>query len=474
MCDLSQADIADMREPVRERLDSTHPLSTKALVFDAFTLVAALSVFGFSLAVQPAWSVDDLTLTLTLALAGMVTMLVATEGNRKAVVRSSRFGLSVDAIWVFAAVLLLPFPLMILATALARWSSASVNLPHAGRVSPSRLVSYISITAISGFVASVIHQSINERVTAGMDSSLREVGAVVVSAVAFSLLSHLLTGVTFALTHGQALRDQRAVTGIIVEVAVLCHGGLVAWAWTKSPAILLLGLPALTLVQRALMHERLEERANRDAKTGVGSIGWWREAANLEVARAGPDRQIGFLALDLDLFKKVNDTHGHLAGDRVLKAVGDVLQAEVRGADKVGRFGGEEFVVLLPGASPHDVAAVAERLRAGIERLRVDVGGQFAQVTVSIGGAVYPLNGVTVNEALQYADRNLYYAKRHGRNQVGMGSAGSGSSDQHAQPEQSAQHSQQPHQPQQPQPPQPPQPPRTVQPAQPAQPAQHR
>ena len=401
-----------------------------------FTLVAALGVLGFSVAAQPAWSMADLTLTLTLAAAGMVTMVLATKGNRKAVVRSSRFGLSIDAVWVFAAVLLLPFPLMILATALARWSSASVNLPHSGRVSLSRLVGYISITAVSGFVASVIHVSINQRQTVGMDSSLREVVAVVVSAVAFSLLSHLLTGVTFVLTSGQVLRDQRAVTGILVEVALLCHGGLVAWAWTQSPAIFFLGLPALILVQRALMHERLEERANRDAKTGVGSIGWWREAANLEVAQAGPSRQIGFLVLDLDLFKKVNDTHGHLAGDRVLKAVGDVLQSEVRGADKVGRFGGEEFVVLLPGASPQVVSVVAERLRAGIERLRIDLDGVVAQVTVSIGGAVYPLNGETVAEVLEYADLNLYYAKRHGRNQVGMGSTGSSSSDQPDQPDQ--------------------------------------
>jgi diguanylate cyclase (GGDEF)-like protein len=81
------------------------------------------------------------------------------------------------------------------------------------------------------------------------------------------------------------------------------------------------------------------KRANRDAKTGVGSIGWWREAANREVEKAGSGRHVGFLVIDLDHFKKVNDTHGHLNGDIVLKAVADVLQSEVRAGDKFGRLG---------------------------------------------------------------------------------------------------------------------------------------
>jgi len=82
------------------------------------------------------------------------------------------------------------------------------------------------------------------------------------------------------------------------------------------------------------------------------------------VEQAGSRRHVGFLVIDLDHFKKVNDTHGHLNGDIVLKAVADVLQSGVRSGDKVGRFGGEEFVVLLPGAPPPVVYMVAQRLRA--------------------------------------------------------------------------------------------------------------
>jgi len=98
----------------------------------------------------------------------------------------------------------------------------------------------------------------------------------------------------------------------------------------------------------------------------------------------------------------------------------DVLQSGVRAGDKVGRFGGEEFVVLLPGASPTVVYAVAERLRVGVERLRINLDGPIVGVTVSIGGAVFPLDGDNVTDVMQYADMNLYQVKRHGRNRVAM------------------------------------------------------
>ena len=419
--DSRSADTFTMRESGSSRTEHFAVFPPAARLFHALTLVAALSLFGYSVLSRPEVSAAHLMLTMTLALVGLVTMLLATRGNRRDMATSSRFGLSIDAVWVFAAVLLLPFPFMILSTALARWLSALVNRPMVGRDAKTQLVSYISTTAVSGFVASVVHQSISQHSTPGMNSDTHEVVAVLISAVVFSAISHLLTGIAYSLARSQRLRDQRAVSGILIEVALLCHGGLVAWAWTQSPAIFFLGLPTLVLVHRALLHERLEERANRDAKTGVGSIGWWREAANREVEQARPNRHVGFLVIDLDNFKRVNDTHGHMNGDIVLKAVADVLQSEVRAGDKVGRFGGEEFVVLLPGATPTVVHMVAERLRAGVERLSITLDGPIVGITVSIGGAVYPMDGESVTDVMQYADMNLYRAKRQGRNLVDMG-----------------------------------------------------
>ncbi|OLT08804.1 hypothetical protein BJF90_11630 [Pseudonocardia sp. CNS-004] len=134
------------------------------------------------------------------------------------------------------------------------------------------------------------------------------------------------------------------------------------------------------------------------------------------------------LVLDLDRFKAVNDTHGHLAGDRVLAAVAGALRAEVRDRDLVGRFGGEEFVVLLAGpvAAAVELEAVAERIRSRVAGLRVEIPTpdgplSVAGLTVSIGVAVAPAEGADLRTLLQIADTALYAAKRAGRNIVRVG-----------------------------------------------------
>jgi diguanylate cyclase (GGDEF)-like protein len=137
------------------------------------------------------------------------------------------------------------------------------------------------------------------------------------------------------------------------------------------------------------------------------------------------------LVIDLDHFKAVNDRHGHLAGDEVLAAVADALRGEVRERDLVGRFGGEEFVVLLGPLGPEEegateLAAVAERIRSRIAALRVQMPTPDGPLTVgglsaSVGAALYPEHGRDVRSLLHVADTALYAAKRAGRNVVRMG-----------------------------------------------------
>ncbi|WP_052026081.1 GGDEF domain-containing protein [Amycolatopsis vancoresmycina] len=124
--------------------------------------------------------------------------------------------------------------------------------------------------------------------------------------------------------------------------------------------------------------------------------------------------------LDLDHFKRVNDTHGHLAGDDVLRAVARAVRGEVRIYDAVGRFGGEEFVVLLPGIGQGHSAAVAERIRDAVASLAVETAGgrRIDGLSVSIGVAVHPAAGSGVDEVLGAADKAVYEAKHTGRNRV--------------------------------------------------------
>jgi diguanylate cyclase (GGDEF)-like protein len=136
------------------------------------------------------------------------------------------------------------------------------------------------------------------------------------------------------------------------------------------------------------------------------------------------------LVLDLDHFKRVNDRFGHLVGDQVLAAVAASVRDEVRDDDLVGRFGGEEFVVLLRGTDGEDprsgARAVAERIRERIARLRVAVAALQETVvveglTVSIGGATAPRDAQDLAGLLEIADAAMYEAKRAGRNLVRMG-----------------------------------------------------
>jgi diguanylate cyclase (GGDEF)-like protein len=123
--------------------------------------------------------------------------------------------------------------------------------------------------------------------------------------------------------------------------------------------------------------------------------------------------------IDLDHFKRVNDTHGHLVGDAVLREVADTLCDQVREVDAVGRFGGEEFVVLLPGAALPDALRVAERIRSAIADLTVAEGSAaVSTLSASIGVSVHPVAGAVLDQVLMAADNALYEAKRGGRNRV--------------------------------------------------------
>ncbi|MDT7709993.1 MAG: hypothetical protein QOG20_5600 [Pseudonocardiales bacterium] len=223
----------------------------------------------------------------------------------------------------------------------------------------------------------------------------------------------------------------------VLEFATLSMGVLVAGAVASfGPAYAVLVLPPLIVLHRTVLVRQLEEAASTDSKTGLLNAAAWHVQAGREMRRAERiNLHATVLVLDLDHFKLVNDRHGHLVGDQVLAAVAAAVRAEVRDEDIVGRFGGEEFVVLLRGIEGDDgrvaAEAVAERIRLRVAALRVAVPGSRDAVvvdglTVSIGGATLPSDGVELGELLEVADAARYDAKHAGRNRVRMGT-GTGS-----------------------------------------------
>ncbi len=168
------------------------------------------------------------------------------------------------------------------------------------------------------------------------------------------------------------------------------------------------------------LREALRNQSVRDPLTGLYNRRYLEEIMERETRRAVRSEQgLGLLMLDLDDFKKFNDTFGHDAGDTVLRESASFLLRSVRVEDVVCRFGGEEFVVVLPMASLEVTQARAERIRSRLRELAVTHHGQaLGAITVSIGVAELPQHGTTSKELLESADAALYRAKREGRDRV--------------------------------------------------------
>ncbi len=167
------------------------------------------------------------------------------------------------------------------------------------------------------------------------------------------------------------------------------------------------------------LREQLREQSTRDPLTGLYNRRYFLDYAKRELTRcASGKRSAGLIALDIDHFKKFNDTYGHDAGDEVLKMLAEVLQNLFREADVPCRMGGEEFIVMLPGADLARTQERAEELRAEIEAQELRYGGETLKVTSSIGVAVYPDHGKSLAALMQEADEALYVAKDSGRNVV--------------------------------------------------------
>jgi two-component system cell cycle response regulator len=167
--------------------------------------------------------------------------------------------------------------------------------------------------------------------------------------------------------------------------------------------------------------EELRFQANHDALTGILSRSAILNALDRELQRgARSGTPTGILMMDLDRFKRLNDTYGHLSGDAILKEVAHRINQAVRSYDFLGRYGGEEFLGVLSNCYPDDLRTIAERVRSAVSEALIDTGTASLAVTVSVGGVVtsHATPGI---ESLAAADTVLYEAKRNGGNRVEIG-----------------------------------------------------
>lgn len=336
----------------------------------------------------------------------------------------------VHGVWELPAAILLP-PLYamvvpILRLALVQWRIHQVA-PH--RRTLTGAVVALSYGAASLAFHAVTQSPLGAAVMPGKHAPLWIAAVAIAGVVQWSVNTGLLLPAFKASDPAVRLREMiLARESVQNDVAELCVAVLVTFAIAVSPLIIVFALPFVTLLQRSFRHSQLVNESRIDSKTGLLNAGTWEREAAGEVARAVRTRTPLALALvDIDHFKAVNDTYGHLAGDRALKSVARTFRIFLRDYDLVGRFGGEEFALLLPHTRALDAYGIAERIREHIAAMPIEVDGPPdvgpVRLTISMGvaalGAHWDVGTSSqLTDLLAAADRALYQAKRAGRDQV--------------------------------------------------------
>ncbi|MFN3884659.1 MAG: diguanylate cyclase [Rhodocyclaceae bacterium] len=210
---------------------------------------------------------------------------------------------------------------------------------------------------------------------------------------------------------------QSGMAGCVVQIVVAADEAPLARLMVPFIAVYLREAGPVLEAKRLMEH--LRENALRDAMTGLYNRRFLEEYVGTLVA-SSQRRKSAFsvLMLDLDFFKQVNDTHGHEAGDKVIKTLADILLRNVRSSDMVVRYGGEEFLVVLLDTGAEGALKVAEKIRAEVEATKIPLPGGMLQKTISIGVAEYPNDADTFWQVVKFADVALYKAKETGRNKV--------------------------------------------------------
>jgi diguanylate cyclase (GGDEF)-like protein len=334
----------------------------------------------------------------------------------------------VQGVWEFPIAILLP-PLFALIAPISR---IALTQWRVRRAPPHRRVFSGASIGLSYGAASLTFHGLSrvDTTVAGGTLSHDLVWTLLVtfSALVMSVVNKMIIMTAVKGTDPTASIRTKVFSGepLYNDIAEICIAVLLTYAVAGNLFLAPAALPVVTLLQRSLRHAQLVNDSRADSKTGLLNAATWERESTAEVARAvRTGTPLAIALLDIDKFKVINDTYGHLVGDQVIKEIAHTLDGLLRDYDLAGRFGGEEFSLLLPQTRAVDAFRIAERVRANIAGLSViapgTTGGQRVRVTVSIGVAALDSGSKREYSGLMAtADAALYRAKAGGRDQVQM------------------------------------------------------
>jgi diguanylate cyclase (GGDEF)-like protein len=393
--------------------------------FVAAVILADVAVLAVSAAAIPVRAHDLEIFGLLLACNAATVELTRRTSEPEGHVKD------VHGVWELPAVILLPLPyallMPVIRVALIQW-----RIRH---TAVYRRVFSVAAIGLSYACASLAFRGAG-RLMPGLDplspvpSSRVTVWLVLVAACAVVQLAvnQSLVFVAIKATSPE-VRAREFIFGaqtLRTDLTETCMAVLSTLAIAISPFTVVVALPLATLLQRSAVHSQLMKDARSDSKTGLLNAATWERSATAEITRAvRTGTPLAIALLDIDRFKVINDTYGHLTGDEVLKEIAHTLRTMLREYDLAGRFGGEEFALLLPQTRAVDALRIAERIRSAIAGLPIiapgATGGERVHVTVSIGVAALDAGSKREYvELLAAADAALYRAKGCGRDQVQM------------------------------------------------------
>ena len=380
------------------------PLPARLFLYGVLALATSLGVIASVL--------DPVRLAAT-PIAGVLLACAAVAQQFK--VKSPKHqSYYTTTIFFMAAALILP-PLYVILIVVGAHAAEAFRIKQRWYIQAFNIANFVTCCMAA---RGIFHLGLGAATLSGPRALL----AVAAAGITFVILNHLLTALIIMWARGVPLTRTGTLDwdNLGTDLALMSVGTLAAILWLSHPWMVPLSLCPLFLIYRSLMVPTLRQEARTDTKTALANMKHWNEVASLEIQRARRfGRPLSVVLADLDLLREVNNRHGHLAGDQMIRCVADAIRESVREYDLPARFGGDEFAILMPEATLAEATAVAERVRRAVAAIELKTGdGSRVAATVSIGVALFPAHGGAPSEMLAAADRAVYQAKALGRNRV--------------------------------------------------------